>query len=80
MKTDEGMGKVRTLVRSDSYLGIRIIAEGFNMAKETVRQILTTNLNMKNVCAKMVSRNPLVFSHKINNARKRSVLTRSYPA
>jgi len=36
------------------------------MDKETVRQILTTNLNMRKVCAKMVPKNLPVFSQKTN--------------
>jgi hypothetical protein len=47
MITNENVGKVRTLVRIYHCLGIRMIAEELNMGKETVRQILTTNLNMK---------------------------------
>jgi hypothetical protein len=80
MKTDENVERVRTLVRTDRRLGMRKTAEELNMDKETVRRILTTNWNMKNVCAKMVLKNPPVFSHKINtNARTRSVIPRSCP-
>jgi hypothetical protein len=50
MKTDENVGKVRTLVRIDNCLGIRMIPEELNMDKEMVRQILAANLNMKKVC------------------------------
>jgi GTP-binding protein EngB required for normal cell division len=50
---DENVEKERTLVRTDHYLGIRMTAEELNMDKEMVRQILTTNLNMKKVCTKM---------------------------
>jgi hypothetical protein len=47
MKTDENVEKVRTLVRNDRRLSIRMIAEELNVDKETVRQILTENLKMK---------------------------------
>jgi orotate phosphoribosyltransferase-like protein len=47
MKTDENVDKVRTLVRNDRCLSIRMIAEELNVDKETVRQILTENLKMK---------------------------------
>jgi DNA-directed RNA polymerase sigma subunit (sigma70/sigma32) len=57
MKTDENVDKVGTLVRNDHCLSIRMIAEEFNVDKETVRQILTENLKMKKVCAKMVPKN-----------------------
>jgi hypothetical protein len=57
-----------------------MIAGELNMDKETVRHSLTTNLNMKKVCAKMVPKDPPVFSNKTNtNAPTRSVLTRSCP-
>jgi hypothetical protein len=57
MKTDENVDKVRTLVRNDRRLSIRMTAEELNVDKETVRQILTENLKMKTVCAKMVPKN-----------------------
>jgi orotate phosphoribosyltransferase-like protein len=47
METDENMDKVRTLVRNDRHLSIRLIADELNVVKETVRQILTENLKMK---------------------------------
>jgi orotate phosphoribosyltransferase-like protein len=57
METDENVGKVRTLVRNDPRLSISMIAEELNVDKETERQILTENLKMKKVCAKMVPKN-----------------------
>jgi DNA-directed RNA polymerase sigma subunit (sigma70/sigma32) len=54
MKLDENVGKVRTLVRNYRRLSIRMIAEELNVDKETVRQILTENLKMIKVCARMV--------------------------
>jgi predicted transcriptional regulator len=57
MKTDENVDKVRTLVRNDHCLSIRMIAEELNADKKTVRQILTENLKMKKVCAQMVPKN-----------------------
>jgi orotate phosphoribosyltransferase-like protein len=57
MKTDEKVDKVRTLVRNDRRLSIRMIVEELNVDRETVRQILTENLKMKKVCAKMVPKN-----------------------
>jgi hypothetical protein len=36
-RTDPNMDRVRTLVRSDRILGVRLIAEEFNTNKETVR-------------------------------------------
>jgi hypothetical protein len=64
-KTDENVDKVRTLVRNDRRLSIRMIAKELNVDKETVRQILTENLKMKKVCAKMVPKN-LSQDQKLN--------------
>jgi hypothetical protein len=57
MKTDKNVDKVRTLVRNDRRLSIRMIAEELNVDKETARQIFTQNLKMKKVCANMVPKN-----------------------
>jgi hypothetical protein len=79
-ETDENVGKVRTLVRTDRHLGIRMTEEDLNMHKEAARQILTTNFSRKQLCAKMVPKSPPVFRHKTNtNARTPSVLTTSCP-
>jgi hypothetical protein len=79
MKADENVEKVRTFVRTDCHLSIRMIAEKLNVDKGMVKEILTTNLNMKKVRAKMVSKNLPVFSWKINiSAQTHSTLTRSY--
>jgi hypothetical protein len=37
-RTDANVDRVRTLVRSDRRLGVRVIAEELNMNRETVRQ------------------------------------------
>jgi DNA-directed RNA polymerase sigma subunit (sigma70/sigma32) len=46
--------RVRTLVRSDQRLGVRLIAEELNMNRETVRQILTKCLGMRKISSNMV--------------------------
>jgi hypothetical protein len=80
METGENVVKVRTLVRMDHHLGISMVIEELNMDKDTVRQILTTNLNVKEACAKMISKNLPVFSQRTNtNAQACSILTRSCP-
>jgi hypothetical protein len=73
MKTYENVEKVRALVRIDRCLGIRIIAEELNTDKQTARQILT-NLNMKNLCVKIVPKNPPVLSS--NTLRTHQILHR----
>jgi hypothetical protein len=57
VKNKKNMEKVRTLVRDDHHVSMRMVAESLNMGKETVRQIITENLNMSKVCAKMVLKN-----------------------
>jgi len=53
-----------------------MIAEELRMDKETVRQILITNLNMKKECAKMDLKNLPVFSQETNtNAQTHPVFT-----
>jgi Mn-dependent DtxR family transcriptional regulator len=39
--------RVRTLLRSDRRLGVRVIAEELNMNRETVRQIVKEDLGMR---------------------------------
>jgi len=41
-------------VRENRRLTVTSIAEQVNIVRETVRKILTENLDMKKVCAKMV--------------------------
>jgi hypothetical protein len=65
MKTEENVDKVRILVRNDRRLSIRMIAAELNVDKETGRNILTENLKIKKVCAKMVPKN-LSEDQKLN--------------
>ena len=53
-RTDANVDRVRTLVRSERKLGVRVIAEELNMNKETVRQIVKEHLGMRKISAKMV--------------------------
>jgi len=46
-RTDANVGRVRTLVRSDKKLGVRVIAEELNMNRETVRQIVKKDLGVR---------------------------------
>jgi len=55
-KTDANIEKVGEIVRQNRRLSIRALAELINTDKETVRQILHNNFNMKKVCSKMVPR------------------------
>jgi histone-lysine N-methyltransferase SETMAR len=48
--------KVWKLVRSGRRLSVRMMAQELNLDRETVRQILTEDLGMRKVSAKMVPR------------------------
>ena len=55
-KTDANIEKVGEIVRQNCRLSIRAVAELINTDKETVRQILHNNFNMKKVCSKILPR------------------------
>ena len=55
-RTDANVDRVRTLVRSDRRLGLRVIAEELNMNRETVLQIVKEDLRVRKISAKMVPR------------------------
>ena len=56
LKTDAKIEKVGEIFRQNRRLSFRAFAELINIDKETVRQILHKNFNMKKVCSKMVPR------------------------
>jgi len=53
-KTEANIGKVRQILRENRRLTVRSIAEQVMIERETVRKILTEDLDMSKVCAKMV--------------------------
>jgi len=53
-RTEENTAKVRQIVHENHWLTVRNIAEQVNVDRETVRKILTEDLDMRKVCAKMV--------------------------
>jgi hypothetical protein len=53
---DENVEKVQKMVRSDTQLSVRMMAEELNLYRETVRKVLTEDLGMRKVSAKMVPR------------------------
>ena len=53
-KTADNIGKVNELVRSDRRLTVRMMAEELNINRESVRIILSEELSMRKMCAKMV--------------------------
>jgi len=48
---------VRELVQSNRRLTVKMVADEVNMNRETVRLILTEELGMRKICAKMVPSN-----------------------
>ena len=53
-RTEENIAKVCQIVCENRWLTVRSIAEHVNIDRETVRKILTEDLDMRKVCAKMV--------------------------
>jgi hypothetical protein len=45
---------MRDVIRKDRKLGVRAVAEEVSLDRESIRQILRKELNMRMVCAKMV--------------------------
>ena len=65
-KTDDNVERVRSLVRSDRRLTLRMISSELNLNRFTVHQILTQDLDMRKVCAKMVPKNLTTEQQKVN--------------
>jgi transposase len=53
-RTEENIAKVRQIVRENHLMTVRSIAEQGNIDRETVRKLLTEDLDMRKVCVKMV--------------------------
>ena len=53
-RTEDKIAKFRQIVHENLRLTVRSIAEQVNIDRETFRKILTENLDMRKVCAKMV--------------------------
>jgi len=53
-RTEENIAKVCQIVRENRPLTVRSTAEQVNINRETVRKILTEDLDMRKVCAKVV--------------------------
>jgi len=53
-RTEENIAKVRQILRENRRLTVRSVAERGNIDRETVRKILTEDLDMRKVCAKII--------------------------
>jgi len=65
LRNEQAQERVRSLVRSDRRLTLRIISSELNLNRFTVHQILTQDLYTRKVCAKMVPKN-LTSEQKAN--------------
>ena len=59
-RTVANVVRVRTLVRSDRRVSVRVIAEELKMNSETVRQIVKEELGKRKISAKML---PRILTH-----------------
>jgi hypothetical protein len=53
-RKNANVDRVRTLVRSDRRVGVRVIAEELNMNRKKVRKIVKKNLEMIKISAKII--------------------------
>ena len=53
-RTDSNIDRVKQLVRIDRRLTVRMIYEELSIRRDPVWKILTENLEMRRLCAKMV--------------------------
>jgi hypothetical protein len=55
-RKDENVERVRNFVRSDRRLSVRMMTEEINLDRETARKVLTKDLGLRKISAKMVPR------------------------
>lgn len=55
-RTGANVERVKKLIHADSRLTVRMVASQLDMKKDSVWKIITENLGMRKVCAKMVPR------------------------
>ncbi|XP_054720558.1 protein GVQW3-like [Uloborus diversus] len=65
-RTDNNVDRVRQLLKSDRRLSIRLIGDKLGLDHMTVFRIVTENLNMRKVCAKLV---PKILTDEQNRQR-----------
>ena len=64
-RTDENIKIINEIVHNDRRLSVRMMSYITNIDRETIRKILTEDLQMTKVCAKMVPKN-LTCEQKMN--------------
>jgi len=55
-RNDENVQRVRNLLNSDRRFSVYQVADALNMSKSTVHRIISEDLSMRKVCAKLVPR------------------------
>jgi hypothetical protein len=53
-KSDKNVSRFRDLLNTDRRMSVRMIEDTLSIPKTTVHDIVTDNLHMRKVCAKMV--------------------------
>ena len=66
-RTDENIDRLRTLIMADRRRSLRSLSEELHINKESIRQMLHDELNMRKICAKMV---PKILSFEQKHVRK----------
>lgn len=66
-KSEDNVSRVRKLLNEDRRMTVRTISENLGIPQTTVFEIVTENLNMRKVCAKLV---PRVLSNDQKTTRK----------
>ena len=74
-RTEGNIAKIRQIVRENRRLTVRSIAEQVNIYRETVRKILTEDLDMRKVC---VCKNGPKEAHRRKKAKKGHNLPRPF--
>ncbi|GFW70444.1 putative mariner transposase [Trichonephila clavipes] len=65
--TNDGIEEIGNLVRSESWLSIRVIVEAEKIGKESIQQILHSNFGMQKVCDRTM---PTSLTFEQQQARK----------
>jgi len=79
-RTEENIAKVRQILRENRRLTIRSIAEQMNIDRETVRKILTEDLDMRKLCAKMAPKELTEEQNKEEVLATKQITVLEHPA
>ena len=74
-RTEENIAKIRQIVRENRRLTVKSIAEQANIDRETIRKVLTEDLDMRKVCAKTSPKNKSKEESQFAKTFRRDKLT-----